>query len=81
MSRSSSIPTFFNNKLIRIYKGHRWNVIKISDWHAGFKFGEFAPTRKYVKYAVYAKYGSAYDMQNMQNMMNMHNMTDMPSMI
>jgi hypothetical protein len=50
MSRSSSIPTFFNNKLIRIYKGHRWNVIKISDWHAGFKFGEFAPTRKYVKY-------------------------------
>ena len=50
MTRSSIIPSFLKKKLIRIYKGHRWNVIRISDWHAGFKFGEFSPTRRYIKY-------------------------------
>jgi ribosomal protein S19 len=50
VSRSSTIPKFFRKKIIRIFRGHRWDIIKISDWHVGYKFGEFSQTRKYVKY-------------------------------
>jgi small subunit ribosomal protein S19 len=45
-SRSSTISKFFVDKLIKIYTGKELKKVYISSNHLGYKFGEFAPTRK-----------------------------------
>jgi small subunit ribosomal protein S19 len=45
-SRSSTISKFFINKLVHVYTGKELKKVYISSDHIGYKFGEFAPTRK-----------------------------------
>lgn len=50
VNKASTIPYFFINKIVRIYKGKSWTSLFISRWHVGLKFGQFSTTRKYVQY-------------------------------
>lgn len=45
-ARSSSIPLCFNGKVIQIHKGLEKRILLIKSIHTGYKFGEFAFTRK-----------------------------------
>jgi ribosomal protein S19 len=44
--RSSSIPECFKNTHIKIYKGSGIRRLLVNRYNIGFKFGEFAFTRK-----------------------------------
>lgn len=48
-SRSSTISKTFLNKKVSIYNGRTFIPLFIKENHLGFKFGEFAFTRKYIK--------------------------------
>jgi len=45
-SRSSTISSFFIGKIVKIHTGNKYKPIKITKRNLGFKFGEFALTRK-----------------------------------
>lgn len=45
-SRDAVIPSFLVNRLVKIYNGKDYKTIKITHEKIGFKFGEFANTRK-----------------------------------
>jgi len=48
-SRRSVIPTCFLNKTVFVHNGKSFKKIFINREKIGFKFGEFAPTRFYLK--------------------------------
>ena len=48
--RSSKISIIFSKSRVRIYNGIRWKKKKLNNWSIGFKFGEFALTRKTALY-------------------------------
>lgn len=45
-SRSCNIPSFLADSELVLYKGKNPVIIKFSNNHVGYKFGEFAFTRK-----------------------------------
>lgn len=45
-SRSCAIPNFFDNIVFNLYKGKQFMQLPINQNLIGFKFGEFAFTRK-----------------------------------
>lgn len=45
-TRDAVIPSFLLNRLVKIYTGKEYKTIKITQEKIGFKFGEFANTRK-----------------------------------
>lgn len=48
-SRCSTIPFFLLNKTVRVHTGKNFKKIFINREKIGFKFGEFVPTRVYLK--------------------------------
>jgi len=50
MDRSSVVPRFLRGKAIRIHKGKRWKLLRVARWNCGFKFGDFAKTRRHIPY-------------------------------
>jgi small subunit ribosomal protein S19 len=48
-SRRSSIPASFIGKTILVHNGKDFKKISVKREHIGFKFGEFALTKKYTK--------------------------------
>jgi ribosomal protein S19 len=44
--RSSSIPSCFNYKIIRIHKGKKYRRLLINNYNTSLKLGEFSFTRK-----------------------------------
>jgi len=48
-SRSSTIPAFLIGEKVMIYNGKEFKPVFISREKVGYKFGEFAFTRKYTK--------------------------------
>jgi len=50
-SRASTITPGFIGKNVQIYNGMKWIPVLIGDIHVGYKFGEMAPTRTFVKHA------------------------------
>jgi len=49
-SRNSIIPQFLVGQKVAIYTGKFWRRIVITQERVGFKFGEFADTRKHTKH-------------------------------
>jgi len=45
-TRDTVIPSFLLNRLVKIYNGKEYKTIKITQEKIGFRFGEFANTRK-----------------------------------
>jgi len=45
-TRDAVIPSFLVNRLVKVYNGKEYKTIKITQEKIGFKFGEFAHTRK-----------------------------------
>lgn len=54
-SRSSTISSFFIGRVVKIHTGNKYKSVKITKRHLGFKFGEFAPTRRAGKKKVSTK--------------------------
>lgn len=54
-NRSSHIPFFFINKIIRVHKGNFFNFIYIDIYSLGKKFGQFSFTRKPFHYPLKKK--------------------------
>lgn len=54
-SRASTISSFFIGKTVKIYTGNKYKPVKITKRHLGFKFGEFALTRRVGKKKVSTK--------------------------
>lgn len=48
-SRGSTISEYFVGKYIFIYNGKKFNKVYITREKVGYKFGEFAQTRKFTK--------------------------------
>lgn len=48
-SRCSTIPFFLLNQIVLVHTGKIFKKIFINRERIGFKFGEFAPTRAYLK--------------------------------
>lgn len=46
MNKSSTIPYSLKDNTFYIHKGKKYRELKISQYHVGFKFGEFVLTRK-----------------------------------
>lgn len=46
MSKASTIPYSLKDNVFFIHKGTKYRELKISNYHVGFKFGEFVLTRK-----------------------------------
>lgn len=46
MNKSSTIPKSLVDNTFFIHKGYKYRELKITDYHIGFKFGEFILTRK-----------------------------------
>jgi small subunit ribosomal protein S19 len=46
MSRSSTISKYFLNQKVAIHNGNSFKNVFITEYHLGYKFGEFAFTRK-----------------------------------
>jgi len=44
--RGAIIPSILLNRIIKVYNGKEFKTFKITQEKIGFKFGEFAPTRK-----------------------------------
>lgn len=51
-TKSSCIPKFFFDKRVNIYKGYFFRKLLVNKFLFGYKFGEFAFTRKPFKYMV-----------------------------
>jgi len=54
-SRSSAVPKFFTNTKVEIYTGKIFKRVWVSIDKIGFKFGEFADTRKHTKHVLRRK--------------------------
>jgi len=48
-SRNSTIPSFLIGQAVFIYNGIQMIKVHITREKVGFKFGEFAPTRKFTR--------------------------------
>ena len=48
--KSSTIPYLLTGKKYIVWKGNRWQVIWLSCWTVGYKFGEFVWTRRLAVY-------------------------------
>jgi small subunit ribosomal protein S19 len=48
--RSSVIPSFLIGSFVFIHKGNSFKKIFVSREKVGFKFGEFSPTRLFIKH-------------------------------
>lgn len=44
--RHEKISKCFSKKIVYIYQGRVWVKIKLTKYHVGYKFGEFACTKK-----------------------------------
>ena len=53
--KSSIIPNVLNNKIIKIYKGNNFRSLIINLYNIGFRFGNFALTRKPFNYPLKIK--------------------------
>ena len=49
-TRSTTIPTIFENSDVVIHSGKRWHSKKVSKWMVGFKLGEFTWNRRLALY-------------------------------
>lgn len=49
-TRDAVIPSFLEDRFVKIHTGKGYKTIKITPEKIGFKFGEFANTRKPYKY-------------------------------
>lgn len=49
-TKSSSIPYFFLNRKVNIYKGFFFRKLLVNKFICGYKFGEFSFTRKPFKF-------------------------------
>lgn len=45
-ARDAVIPSFLVNRLVKVHNGKEYKTVKITQEKIGFKFGEFAHTRK-----------------------------------
>jgi small subunit ribosomal protein S19 len=45
-SRNSTIVPKMLNRIIKVYNGSKFNVLKIKEEHVGYKLGDFAITKK-----------------------------------
>lgn len=50
-SRASVILSSFVGKVVHVYNGRKFIPVSVSEAHVGHKFGEFAPTRVFVKHS------------------------------
>lgn len=50
-SRSSVILSRFIGKVAMVYNGKKFIPVTITELHVGRRFGEFSPTRTFVKHA------------------------------
>lgn len=46
MNKSSTIAKSLTDNIFFIHKGYKYRELKVTDYHVGFKFGEFILTRK-----------------------------------
>ena len=46
MNKSSTIPNSLSGNTFFIHKGYKYRELKVTDYHIGYKFGEFILTRK-----------------------------------
>jgi small subunit ribosomal protein S19 len=49
-SRSGIISEAFLNKTVMIYNGKEFKKLFVKREHIGFKFGEFSPTRLFIRH-------------------------------